>query len=143
MSRTSIKQSIKNLLVNVPGVTSVYTNQPKLIQDSDCPVITISLDKTHEKGVNGHRRHQFYTVYLYIQSIDYNPDEMVSEKAFDDLLDAIDNALRSDYTLGGTVLQSAWDYIDTEFFPPVATSNSTGICMRAIKTFEIKTEIIA
>lgn len=143
MSRTTIKQSIKTILSGVSGINSVYTNLPR--QQAQFPSVVITMEKAHEEAVtkgDPGRRWIHYTITLYIQSIDANPDEIASQQAFEDLLDAMDVALRANKTLGGTVLMSAWKYIDTDIFQPQIAGNGQAITMRAIKTFDVVTEIV-
>jgi hypothetical protein len=145
-SRKQIKQALKTVLQGVPGVKSVYTNLPRNQQGMDFPSIVIQIEKSHEKAVsmgNPGRRQTHYTVTLYIQTIDPDPNEQASQERFDDLLDAIDDVLRANKDLNGTVLQSAWSYIDTDVLTPQLAGQGMAILMRAIKTFEVTTEIVA
>lgn len=146
MSRTSIKQSLQTVLQGVSGVKSVYTHLPRNQQGMNFPSIVIMVEKTKEKAVtmgNPGRRRIVYTATLYIQTIDQNPDADASQQAFDDLLDAIDTALRANKDLNGTVLASAWEFIDTELFAPQFPGQGTGLLLRAIKDFDVWVEIVA
>lgn len=141
-TRKAIKLSLKTLLSGVTGVKSVFTYYPR--EQRDFPAIVIALEKTTEKVHtmgNPSRRRIGYNVTLYIQAIDPNPSESVSSDSFDDLLDAIDTALRSDKTLGGTVLESAQDYIDTDVMTATTAGQGAAMTYRAIKDFSIVTEI--
>lgn len=146
MSRTSIRQSLQSVLATVPGIKTVYTNIPRNQQGMVFPSVVIQFEKSHEKVVtmgNPGRRRITYSVSLYIQTIDSNPDEMVSQQSFEDLLDAIDTTLRSNKDLNGTVLASAWTYIDTTVFEPQLAGQGYALILRALKTFDIEVEIVA
>lgn len=106
-------------------------------------VVTIGnqAEKVYAMGNPG-RRHIRYEVTLFIQTIDPNPNEQASQDSFDDFVDAIDTQLRSDKTLGGTVLYSAQDKIDTEVFGPEVAGQGVSILLRAMKTFDVVLEII-
>lgn len=144
MSRQSVKQSLQTVLQSVPGIKTVYTYLPRNQQGMIFPSIVITLEKTNEKVVtmgNPGRRHIDFTVKLYIQSVDPNPVESTSQANFDILLDSIDTTLRSNKDLNGTVLKSAWEYIDTDVFTPQLAGQGAAILMRAIKTFDVTIEI--
>lgn len=144
MSRTVVKQALKTVLSGVSGVKAVYTSLPRN-QQGQFPSIVITLEKTHERAVtmgNPGKRHITYTASLYIQTIDPDPNEQASQQRFDDLLDAIDDALRSNKDLGGAVLASAWEYIDTDVLEPQLAGQGMNIILRAIKTFDVKIEIM-
>jgi hypothetical protein len=150
MSRTAVKQALKTVLQSVTGIKTVYTNLPRQQPPNAFPSVVITMEKAHEEAVtkgDPGRRWIHYTVTLYIQSIDANPDEIASQQAFEDLLDAIDTALRANkqltgYTGDGQMLMSAWKYIDTDIFQPQIAGNGQAVTMRAIKTFDVVVEII-
>ncbi|WP_407310520.1 hypothetical protein [Desulfosporosinus sp. SB140] len=144
MSTKSVKLSIQAILQGVAGVKSVYTYLPRVQQGSLFPSIVITLEKVHEKVAsmgNPGRRQIHYVASLYIQTIDPDPNGQALQDRFDDMLDAIDVTLRANKDLGGTVLKSAYESIDTDSFLPQEVAGSASMLMRAIKTFDVTVEI--
>ncbi|UJF36632.1 hypothetical protein [Paenibacillus hexagrammi] len=142
-SRKDIKNAVKAVIGTVPGIKAVYTNMPR--QQQVFPAVVIAFDKVHEKAAtlgNPSRRHITYTVTLYIQSIDANPNEQAAQEEFDDMLDLIDEALRSNKDLDGAALKSAYEYIDTDAFEPQIAGQGQALILRAVKTFTVLVEIM-
>lgn len=142
-TRTGIKNAVKLVLETVPGIKAVHTNLPR--QQKDFPAVVLALEKVHEKSVtmgNPSRRQINYSVTLYIQSIDANPDEQTAQQQFDELLDEIDVALRANKDLNGEVLKSAQDHIDTDSFEPQIAGQGLSLILRAVKTFTVTVEIV-
>lgn len=141
--RRQIKDAIKTLVQTATGVAEVYTYNPKL--KINFPVVVVNLrqaeeDRASSPAKQGKKRVEF-VAQLEIQSIDTTPDSS-GQLAFDDVLDAIDVALRSDYTLGGVALASAIKYIKTVVAPPVKVNGET-VVLGAIKTFDVTVQITA
>lgn len=135
--RRNIKTAVQTLLNSATGIKAVYTYKPKLM--NQFPAVVINLKQSDEERVSspigqGKKRQEF-VCSLEITMIDSSPDGS-GQLTFDDALDAIDVKLRSDYTLGGTVLASAVEYIKTQVAPPIKVDGEN-VLLAAVKTFDI------
>lgn len=141
MIRTQVKNAIKNLVASAAGVKAAYTYRPKNI--STFPVVVVHLRESNETRVSSPaplaKKHIEFTALLEIIMYDFTPDGS-GQLAFDDLLDAIDTQLRSDPTLGGTVLASTIKYIKTNVAPPIQT-NGESILLQAVKQFDVTVQV--
>lgn len=146
MSRRSVKNSLSELLTATPGVLAVYPYMPRSQMGLKFPSIIVTIngsdDEPRAVGSPG-RRLIKYHVSLYIQHLDHDPDEQSAQLRFDDMLDSVDAQLRSDKTLGGTVLYSAHDSIVTEVFDPQIAGQGISVIYRAMKNFDVCVEIMA
>lgn len=135
--REEIKAAIEAQLTGTAGLKAVYTHRPKI--QNAFPSVVIHLPKADETRVSatapiGKKRIDF-TAQLEIFTVDMTPDGS-GQADFDVLLDAIDDKLRSDVTLGGAVLASGIQYIKTVVAPPQLV-NGQNIALLAVKTFDV------
>lgn len=141
MIRNDIKNAIKNLVSQAAGVKAVYTYRPKLI--NTFPAVVVSLKQSNEERAGSPaplaKKHIEFVAQLEISMIDTSPDGS-GQLAFDDVLDAIDEKLRSDPTLGGTVLGSTIKYIRTNVAPPIKT-NGEAVLLAAVKQFDVTVQV--
>ena len=140
--RTTIKTALVNTLKATPGVSMVFPSKPREERAQQFPALYIAIEKTNDTRVFA-KRHITFTVTVYVNVIDPDPNEMAAQQRFDDLLDAIDAQLRSDPTLGGAVLHAAEKYIDTVVAEPFLAGNGLSVTLNAAKSFEVYAEINA
>jgi hypothetical protein len=139
--RQTIKQALQTLLQNTPGIKAVNTYRRKL--DNRFPIITIYLPKSDETRASASaplgKKFLKFTAQLEIFTIDQSTDGS-GQLEFDDLLDAVDQQLRSDVTLGGTVLASTIEFIKTNVSPPMLV-NGQNVALLAVKQFDITVQV--
>lgn len=143
MTRRQIKSAIQTLVSQAAGVKAVYTYRPKLM--NVFPAVVISLKQSDETRASSPvylaKKNIEFVAQLEITMIDTTPDAS-GQLAFDDVLDAIDAKLRSDVTLGGTVLASGVEYIKTAVGPAVK-ADGENVVLTAIKQFDVRLQITA
>lgn len=141
MIRQQVKEAIKTLVAQAPGVKAVYTYRPKYI--NTFPAVVVSLKQSNETRAGSPapiaKKIIEFTAQLEISMLDLSPDGS-GQLVFDDVLDAIDEQLRTDPTLGGTVLASTIKYIKTTTAPPVKT-NGEAVLLAAIKQFDVSVQV--
>jgi hypothetical protein len=136
--RQSVKTAIQNVVKNAVGVKKVSTYRPKLMVQTDLPLVVISLSKSKETRLSASAPHGKkvieYTAQLEISQVDVSNDGS-GQLAFDDLLDAIDTQLRTDPTFGGVAIGATVNYINTMLTPPQVVGGQN-IILLAIKQFD-------
>lgn len=141
MIRQDVKSAIKNTLTGVPGVKSVFIARQKFTGQAQTPVITVYLPEVRESllSMSGNpaiKRKIELTALLEIIVIDANNQPEIGEAAFDNLLDAVDNALRKDFTLGGVVLGAAIKHLETDVAAPQLVEGQN-VFRIALKKFDV------
>lgn len=117
----------------VPGVKTVFAGQPRLIAEA-YPAVVVHLPGSDEtaptmpRGVG--RKKIEYRARLDVITIDPAKNAVVSELAFDDLVDGICEAIRQNYTLGGSVHSAGTEYIRTAFAEPRLAGEDQGSIFR-------------
>lgn len=139
-TRQSVKTAIQNVVKNATGVKTVKTFRPKLMVQTDLPMVVVSLAKSKETRLSASAPHGKkvieYTAQLEISTVDVSNDGS-GQLVFDDLLDAIDTQLRLDPTFGGVALGATVEYINTVVSPPQVVGGQN-IILLAVKQFDFK-----
>lgn len=137
-TRQSVKTAIQNVVKNAVGVKSVKTYRPKLMVQTDLPMVVVSLAKSKETRLSANAPHGKkllkFTAQLEISTVDVSNDGS-GQLVFDDLLDAIDTQLRTDPTFGGVAIGATVEFIDTVVTPPQVVGGQN-IILLAIKQFD-------
>jgi hypothetical protein len=141
--RNEVKKAIQTIVQNAEGVKKVSMFRPKLMVQTDLPMVVVNLAKSKETRSSasapfGKKRIQF-TAQLEISTIDLSVDGS-GQLDFDDLLDAIDVELRKDPTLGGVALGATVEYINTMTTPPQIVSGQNVVLM-AVKQFDVSVQV--
>jgi hypothetical protein len=140
--RKSVKDAIKTSLSDVTQLKFIGTFRPKI--QNEFPACVISLPRADEKRASASapigKKRITYTAQLEIFTMDVTNDGS-GALDFDDLLDAVDLALRKDVTLGGAVLSSTIEYIRTSVSNPQLVNGQT-VALLAIKQFDVTVEVI-
>jgi hypothetical protein len=142
--RNTVKTAIQTILQNAEGVKKVTTFRPKLMVQTDLPMVVVNLAKARETRLTAMAPHGKkviqYTAQLEISTIDVSTDGS-GQLAFDDLLDAIDDQLRLDPTLGGVAIGATVEYINTITTPPQIVGGQN-IMLLAIKQFDVSVQVV-
>jgi hypothetical protein len=137
-TRQSVKNAIVNVVKNATGVKKVMTYRPKLMVQTDLPMVIVSLARSKEERLSASAPHGKkvirFTAQLEISTIDVSNDGS-GQLVFDDLLDAIDAQLRTDPTFGGVALGATVEYINTATTPPQVVGGQN-IILLAVKQFD-------
>lgn len=142
MTRRQIKAALKTFLATVTGVKTVYEGMPKKIPQANQPAIVIFTPKASDERVAGYagigKRKVTYTGRISVFNIDTEQDATASSLAFDDLIDAIENALRTNPSLD----PSGWpniaiDYIRTDVAEAKETKDNGNVFRLATIEFPI------
>lgn len=143
MMRNDVKNAIASAIQNTSGINTIYTYPRKINPQTTYPLAIVSLPKSHETRVTAQapvgKKYIKYTAQLDIFNIDTTPDGS-GQKAFEDLLDALDSQLRVDPTLAGAVLGAAIEHIDTTLAPPQLVDGQN-IVLLAIKQFDVLVQV--
>lgn len=141
-TRQNVKNAIKSVVQNTVGIKMVSTFRPKLIQQTNFPSIVITLPSSKEERLTGGAPHGkkliVYRAQLEIAMIDTTNDGS-GMLTFDALLDAVDDQLRLDPTMGGQVLGATIDYINTTVTTPQLVGNN--IAYLGIKAFDVTVQV--
>lgn len=138
--RQSIKNAIQQSLQGIPGIKSVFTARQRLTQNQQTPAITIYLPDVKEQvmtvGLPAGKRKLEITGLLEIIMVDPNSKVEDGEAQFDNLLDLIDEKLRQNFSLQGTVLGAAIKNLQTHVGAPQMVEGNN-IFRSAVKKFDI------
>lgn len=141
--RQDLKKTIQTTLQNTVGVGKVFTHRPKVMVQTDFPSIVINFPHTAEHRASANapigKKHIEFTAQLECATIDVSNDGSGQDE-FDAFLDAIDDQLRKDPTLGGTVLSAAVKEINTVTTTPQLV-NGQNIALLAIKEFDVTIQV--
>jgi hypothetical protein len=141
--RNDVKNAIKNALVNTSGVKTVDTRRRKITPQTLFPLVIISLPKSKETRVSAQaplgKKNNKMVGRLEIFNVDVTPDGS-GQDLFEDLLDAIDEQLRKDPTLGGAVLSAGIEYIDTDVALP-QLADGQNVALFAVKQFDVTVQV--
>lgn len=143
MTRQDVKVAIANVIQTVTSVKTVMTYRSKLAQQAQLPMVTVLLPRSKETRLtqsapNGKKIVQF-TAQLEIVTVDVSADGS-GQLTFDDVLDAIDAALRANPTLNGSVLASTVEFITTAVGEPYLVNGQT-VGLAAIKQFDVSVQV--
>jgi hypothetical protein len=126
-------------LTGALGVSKVFLYRPKERKQPELPSVVIQLSQSKETRASASapigKKYVHYTCTLEIFEIDMTPDGS-GALAFDDMLDAIDDKLRTDPTLGGVVLAATIEHITTTVAPPQLLDGQA-VALLALKSFDI------
>lgn len=141
--RKSVKTAISNVVKSATGVNSVSLFRPKINVQTEMPLVVISLPKAKERRLTQSapvgKKLIDYTAQLEVFLFDVTEDGS-GALDFDDLLDAIDDKLRLDPTLGGAVLASTIEFITTSVAAPTLVNGQT-VALLAIKQFDVTVQV--
>lgn len=131
--RRSIKDRVATFLSTITEIKKVYKGFYR--RSNLFPNVVISIPNENETRASvpagSGKRRVDYVVRLTIINIDKERDEIESELAFDDLIDTIEQKIRENPTLGGTVLTAGVGFIRTEVAEPRLASEDQGSVFRA------------
>lgn len=144
MIRQDIKNAIQASLQSVTGVKKIFTARQKLTQNQNTPCITIYLPDVKENqqtsGIPQGKRKIELTGLLEVIMIDTNSVPEIGEAAFDNILDEIDAAMRTNFTLQGYVNGAAIKNLETHVAAPQLVEGQN-ILRIGLKKFDILLQI--
>lgn len=144
--RRDVKQAVVSILAGVAGITAVYPYKLKSPSTIN-PYVEVYVGKSEETRLTQSAPSGFKQVDITVQVLIYERDisnDGSGQLNFDDLLDAIDVALRQNIqpsaTInGGTLLAVALEQITTTSMPP--TLNGQIIQLLALKQFDVLVQV--
>lgn len=122
--RRTVREALANFLLKETAIKSVYQGLPSQEIDQ-FPAAIITLPVGRETRVAGGKKRVDYEPLIQIWDISVSGDGVRDGLAFDDLLDEIDDQIRSDPTLGGLVLAAGIKYIETIQPDPTLDADGT------------------
>jgi hypothetical protein len=133
-NRRIVRQALENFLLQATGIKVVYQGIPSQEIDQ-FPAAIITLPEGRETRWSSGKKRIDYEPTIQIWDISMSGDGVTDELAFDDLLDSIDDQIRSDPTLGGQVFAAGVEYIHT--LQPDPTSDQHELVLVAEKKLDV------